>query len=404
MPLYSYRGIERASGKTIKGEVDAENSRMARLKLKKQGIYITEIEERTPETKQTKSTIGKILKRVKVQDLSILTTQLATLEKANIPLVEGLNALCNQLENEKLRIIISEVRDRVNEGSSLGDALAVYPKVFSNLYINMVRAGETSGTLPIVFKRLAEFLDYQVKLRSKIVGAMTYPIIMMIVGSGLIGFLFIAIVPKLVGVFTDIGQELPLVTKFVIGISNLLQSYWYVILILIALIIFLVRRWKRTEKGRFKWDTLMLKLPLAGRMTRMVNISRFTRTLSTLIGGGVPLLVSMDLVKNVVQNKVIFKAIAEARDSISEGQSIAKPLIASNQFPPMVTHMIAIGEKTGELEHMLVVVADAYDVQVETRITQLTSLLEPLMIIIMGGVVALIVVAMILPILQLQLT
>ena len=166
----------------------------------------------------------------------------------------------------------------------------------------------------------------------------------------------------------------------------------------------MIRGCKRTEKGRFKWDTLMLKLPLAGRMTRMINISRFTRTLSTLLGGGVPLLVSMDIVKNVVQNRVIFKAIAEARESITEGQSIAKPLITSNQFPPMVTHMIAIGEKTGELEHMLVVVADAYDVQVETRISQMTSLLEPLMIIIMGGVVALIVVAMILPILQLQLT
>ncbi|OGQ35378.1 MAG: type II secretion system protein GspF [Deltaproteobacteria bacterium RIFCSPHIGHO2_12_FULL_43_9] len=404
MPLYGYRGIERASGKTVKGEVDAENSRMARIRLKKQGIYITEMEERTPETKQTRSTVGKIFKRIKIQDLSILTTQLATLEKANIPLVEGLNALCNQLENEKLRLIISDVRDRVNEGSSLGDALAVYPKVFSNLYINMVRAGETSGTLPLVFKRLSEFLDYQVKLRSKIIGALTYPIIMMVVGSGLIGFLFIAIVPKLVGVFADIGQELPLVTKFVIGVSNFLQGYWYLILIFIGLTIFLIRRWKRTEKGRFKWDTLMLKLPLAGRMTRMINISRFTRTLSTLLGGGVPLLVSMDIVKNVVQNRVIFKAIAEARESITEGQSIAKPLITSNQFPPMVTHMIAIGEKTGELEHMLVVVADAYDVQVETRISQMTSLLEPLMIIIMGGVVALIVVAMILPILQLQLT
>src|SRR3990167_3411867 len=404
MPLYGYRGIERASGKTVKGEVDAENSRMARIRLKKQGIYITEMEERTPETKQTRSTVGKIFKRIKIQDLSILTTQLATLEKANIPLVEGLNALCNQLENEKLRLIISDVRDRVNEGSSLGDALAVYPKVFSNLYINMVRAGETSGTLPLVFKRLSEFLDYQVKLRSKIIGALTYPIIMMVVGSGLIGFLFIAIVPKLVGVFADIGQELPLVTKFVIGVSNFLQGYWYLILIFIGLTIFLIRRWKRTEKGRFKWDKLMLKLPLAGRMTRMINISRFTRTLSTLLGGGVPLLVSMDIVKNVVQNRVIFKAIAEARESITEGQSIAKPLITSNQFPPMVTHMIAIGEKTGELEHMLVVVADAYDVQVETRISQMTSLLEPLIIIIMGGVVALIVVAMILPILQLQLT
>ena len=173
MPLYGYRGIERASGKTVKGEVDAENSRMARIRLKKQGIYITEMEERTPETKQTRSTVGKIFKRIKIQDLSILTTQLATLEKANIPLVEGLNALCNQLENEKLRLIISDVRDRVNEGSSLGDALAVYPKVFSNLYINMVRAGETSGTLPLVFKRLSEFLDYQVKLRSKIIGALT---------------------------------------------------------------------------------------------------------------------------------------------------------------------------------------------------------------------------------------
>lgn len=404
MPLYSYRGMDRSTGKTIKGEIDAENPRMARTRLKKQGTYITEIEERSPETKQTKSTIHRIFKRIKVQDLSVLTTQLATLEKANIPLVEGLNALCNQIENEKLRLIIADIRDRVNEGSSLGDALAAYPKVFSNLYINMVRAGESSGTLAIVFKRLSEFLDYQVKLQGKIIGAITYPIIMTVVGSSLIGFLFVAIVPKLVGVFADIGQELPLITKIVIGLSNFMQGYWYIIIISVVVIFILFSRWKKSEKGRFKWDTFKMKLPIVGKLVKMVNISRFTRTLSTLLGGGVPLLVSMDIVKNVVQNRVIYKAIAEAKESISEGQSIAKPLIASGQFPPLVTHMISIGEKTGDLEHMLVVVADAYDIQVETRISQLTSLLEPLMIIMMGGVVGLIVVAMILPILQLQIT
>ena len=404
MPVFEYRGVDRGTGKTVKDEIDAESPKAARSRLRKQGIYITEIHEKRAEMKRGGTTIGKFFRRVKLQDLSIMTTQLATLEKANVPLVEGLNALCNQIENEKLRLMITDVRDRVNEGSSLADALAAYPKAFSNLYVNMVRAGESSGTLPVVLTRLSDFLDYQMKLKSKIVGSMTYPVIMMVIGTLMIGFLFITIVPKLVGIFADIGQELPLVTRLVIGFSNFLQSYWWVIILGVILIIYLLRRWKKSEKGRLSWDQMMLKFPISGKLVQLINISRFTRTLSTLLGGGVPMLVSMDIVKNVVQNRVIYNAVAAARESISEGQSVARPLADSGYFPPLVTHMIAVGEKTGELEKMLVTVADAYDVQVETTITQVTSLLEPLMIVMMGGVVGLIVVAMILPILQMNIS
>lgn len=409
MPVYEFKGFNDA-GKAITGVRDAESAKALRSLLRRDGIFLTEVTaERQSAGAQAAVGTARNLKlkqllvgRISADDIAILTRQLATLLHAGIPLVEALNALIDQVEHERLKTVVTQVKERVNEGASLADALAEHPRAFSNLYVNMVRSGEHSGALDVVLVRLADFTEAQARLRSKIMGTMMYPAIMMGIGGLIVVVLLTVVVPKISQMFTDMGATLPLITRILIGGSNLVTTYWYVLMALAGLGVWAFLKWKKTEQGTKKVDGWLLKMPIFGPLIRMLAIARFTRTLATLLKSGVPLLTSMGIVRALVTNTILGKVIEDARDAIREGESIAGPLKRSGEFPPIVYHMVAIGERSGQLEDMLINVADAYDSQVETRIGALTSLLEPIMIVMMGGVIAFVVFSILMPILQMN--
>ncbi len=417
MPVYEYQGLD-SRGKKTTGLVDADTSKAARLKLRKQGVFTTSIAEgkggrggasvRTATKKVGGPTLskeidlGQYFSRISVQDVSLATRQLAALLGAGIPLVESLGALAEQVEKERFRVILREIREKVNEGSSLADALKGYPRVFSNLYVNMVRAGEQAGALEHVLARLADYTEASVELRGKVLSSLTYPAVMMLVAVAVITFLMAYVVPKITKLFKARKAELPWITEIVIWVSDTLKAYWWAFLIAGALGIYFFVRYYRTEEGRLKVDAAILKLPLFGRMLRMVSISRFASTLATLMASGVPLLAAMGIVRNIVSNVVLKQAIGDAQEAVREGEPMNRPLQRSGEFPPMVVHMISVGEKTGELSEMLARISKTYESQVNRRLSTLTSLLEPLMILLMGGVVFVIALAILLPMLDIQ--
>ncbi|MBI4126498.1 MAG: type II secretion system inner membrane protein GspF [Deltaproteobacteria bacterium] len=405
MPVFQYIGID-SKGKRAAGILDAEHDRAARLKLRRMGVFPTQLGlEGAMKQKMSMGMsvdFGKYFQRVKPQEIAILTRQISSLLAANIPLVDALTALVDQTENVKLRAVLSQVREKVTEGGKLSDALRAHTNIFSELYINMVNAGENSGALEIVMRRLADFTEAQARLRSKVIGAMTYPLIMSIVGVVLMLGLITFVIPKITAIFEDTGAALPLPTKILIGVSNGLIHYWWLVIIVVSGMVWWIRRWLRSPKGRRWWDGRSLKLPIFGNLQRMIIVSRFSRTLATLLSSGVPLLNALDIVRNIMTNSLLREVIEKTRDDVREGQSLADPLKRSGQFPPLVTHMIAIGEKTGELERMLERVAETYDNQVDAQLGALTSLLEPVMILVMAGVVSFIVMSVLLPILKLN--
>jgi len=405
MPRYEYIGID-VKGKRASGTVEAENERAARVKLRRLNVFPTTLGIEGAVKQKIglgmQLDLSKYLQRVKVQEIAVMTRQLATLVSASIPLVDALAALVDQIENPKLKNMMSRVREKVMEGSKLSDALKMFPKVFGDLYVNMINAGENSGALDVVLLRLADFTEGQSKLKSKVVGAMIYPAIMSIVGVALMIMLLVIVVPKVTKIFEDTGATLPLPTRILMGVSGALSDYWYLFIIFIPLAIYSAKRFLKTPKGRNWWDRKMLTAPLFGKLNRMVIVSRFTRTLATLLASGVPLLTAMDIVKNIVTNLRLREVVEKTRDSVREGQSVAEPLKRSGEFPPLVTHMIAIGEKTGDLEKMLERIADTYDSEVDNTLATLTTLLEPIMIIVMAGVVSFIVMSILLPIMKLN--
>lgn len=401
MPIFEYKGLTH-DGRSVRGVIDSDNQRTARLKLKKDGIFITEFTNKQRVDQKKRSNRPAPQRRVNVEDLSTMTRQLSTLIKANVPLVETLAAVAEQVENPILKEALSDTRNQVNEGSTLHKALRKYPKIFNNIYVTMVEAGEMSGTLDMILLRLAEFTEAQNELNSKIRSAMLYPIIMMIFTMGMLVVLFIYVIPKVTAIFEQTDQKLPWFSVMVINISGFLVNYWIAILIFMFVGYLLFVAWKSTPAGSAQWDALTLKIPVVGKLARLVAVSRFTRTLSTLLTGGVPMLMAMDIVKNVVNNAVLAKAIDQARENIREGESIAGPLKKSEEFPPLVIHMINIGEKTGELENMLSQVSNAYDFQVKNQVEGLTSILNPVMIIVMGLVVGVIVFAVLVPIMEMS--
>jgi general secretion pathway protein F len=419
MPVFEYRGLTPA-GKQVKGLLEADSSRMLRQQLRRSGVFLTDVlAERETAPKRTNGAaveprpalgsrevhLGRLFRsRVSSEDVAIFTRQLSTLLHAGVTLIEALSALVDQTEKERLKRIISDVKSRVNEGSSLADALAEHGRVFGNLYINMVRAGEASGALDAVLARLADFTEGQAKLRQKVVGTLIYPVIMTIIGSGILALLMTVVVPKVTKIFESMKVTLPWTTRLLIFTSNLLADWWWLLLPTFITGVVLARRWIRSPKGRPVWDRWVLKAPVFGSLIRMLAIARFSRTLATLQKSGVPLLTSMDITKNVVSNVVLAAVVENARDAIREGESIAGPLKRSGEFPPLVHHMIAIGERSGQLEEMLLNVADSYETQVSVRIGALTALLEPLIIVAMGVAVAFVAFSILMPILQLNTT
>ncbi len=399
MPIYEYKGLNKA-GKNVKGTVDADNLRNARVKLKKDGIYVVDLADKTKRLRKKKSKGGNN-KGISVDDLSNMTRQMASLIKANIPLVDALGACSDQMDNPMLKEVLADCKNHVNEGSPFHKTLRKYPKIFDKIFVSMIEAGEMSGTLDTILLRLAEFTEDKAELNSKIKSAMLYPIIMIFFMVGILAVMFVFVVPQMVSIFEDAEKALPWYTQIVISMSGAIVNYWWLILLGVGSLIFVFIQWTRSETGRPKWDAIKLVLPVSGPLTRMIAVSRFTRTLSTLLAGGVPMLNAMDIVKNVVNNEVLAKAIREARDNISEGESIAGPLKKSEQFPPIVIHMVGIGEKTGDLEKMLNQVSDTYDFQVKNKVAGLTSVLEPVMIIFMGGVIGMIVFSLMVPMFEL---
>lgn len=403
MAVFAYRGVS-AAGKNLRGFVDADSQASARSKLRRDGIFPTEIQASDAEGAETRERAGagpaRFTRAVSGTDLAVATRQLATLIGAAVPLVEALGALTDQVENQRLKAAIGGVRDRVNEGASLADALASAGP-FSDLYVNLVRAGEASGALDVVLGRLADYLENQVRTRNRVLGIVLYPVIVLAVALAVAIALVTFVLPKIATLLEDLGTELPWITRAIIGASDFLTTWWWLLALLVAAAAVSLRGVARTERGRYALDGLKLRAPYFGKLARTVAIARWARTLATLLAGGIPIVRALETAGRVAGNAVIAEAVDRARESITGGASIAGPLRASGQFPPLVTHMVAVGERSGELESMLAKVADTYDEQVETAVTRFTAVLQPVLILFMVGIVAVIILAVLLPLMDL---
>lgn len=404
MAVFEYKGIEVASGKAVKGYRDADSPKALRGLLRRDGVLLTLATPESERKAKSKRDIQLLafLSRPSAADVSVMTRQLATLVRAGVPLVESIAALVDQVEKESLVRVLTAVGESLKEGTDFATCLAAHPKVFPPLYVNMVAAGEASGTLEAVLERLSDFMESQARLKGKVISALAYPVLMTLIATVLVAALMVGVVPKVTSMFENLQQELPWYTSLLIFVSDTIAGYWWLILGTIGTVVYTFRRWRASPKGRLKWDRFLLTVPLFGRLNLLVAVARFARTLSTLLSSGVPLLQAMDIVKSVLGNTELEQVIKSAISSIREGESIAEPLKRSGRFPPMVTHMIAVGERSGQLEQMLTNVSRAYEADVETRVTTLTSLLEPLIIVVMGGMVAFIAMAIIMPLVQMN--
>jgi general secretion pathway protein F len=402
MPVYEYKGVS-ASGKKVSGVQDGESLKSVKTRLKKEGVIVLEIQEGSSARAARRDTVNFTFgARVRLGDLANATRQLATLLSSGLPLMDSLSVLVEQEEVPALKSALSSVRDSVREGASLADALKENPKAFSQLYINMVSAGEASGTLEITLDRLADFLDEQVRFRGRISAALAYPAFMTVIGVGMLFFIFTFVMPRIVGMFEDMKQQLPFITLMLLAVVRFLSSFWWALLLAIAVGAYYFRRYARTQAGREKIDARLLRLPVFGSLIRMIAVSRFTRTLGTLLQSGVPTLAALDIVKSIVGNTVLANAVQKARENVREGEPIADPLRRSGLFPPVVVQMVAVGEKSGELEKMLLKISDSFDRTVETRLTALMALLEPVIILAMGLIIGFVVIAIMLPMLEMS--
>jgi general secretion pathway protein F len=404
MPVYEYTALDRA-GKNVSGIIDADSTVAARQKLRGLGKYPVEVKETTSKAKSEPGvslSLPSIFNRIKTDDIHALTRQLATLLNAGIPLVGALDALMEQTTNPPLKKIIAQVKESVNEGNSLTVSLSRHPKLFSNIYINMVRAGEASGSLDVVLERLADFGEHQQALKGRFQAALVYPIFMAIVGTGVLFFLLSFVVPNLTRIFTEMKQVLPLPTTILIWFSDFMRLYWWVIVAVIVAIIVGIKEAIKRPKGHYIWDSLKLRAPVIGQINRKIALSRFGRTLGSLLQSGVPLITSLQIVRNIVNNVLIGEVIDEAMEDIQAGKSLNIALSKSVWFPPVFRQMVSVGEQSGDLEEMLQKIADAYEREVETRITGMTALIEPIMILLMAVVVGFIVISILLPIFEMN--
>lgn len=401
MPVYEYTAIS-AQGRKSKGTVEAENVRMARQKLRASSIFPTDIREGITQAQASKD-IKRFLgsNRVKLKDLAIATRQLATLAGAGLPLVSALLALADQTEAQALKRIIIDIKERVEEGSSMAKALAAFPKAFPKLYINMVASGEASGTLDSVLENLANYLEAQIELRRKVGTALFYPILMLVFCTLVVIALVAFVVPMIVDIFTKQGATLPLPTRIMIHISNAIVYYWWLIGAVAAAAIYGAITFYRTPEGRSKVDRMLLRMPLIGTLYKKVLTARVASTLGTMLSSGIGLLAALDIVRNMVGNVHIAKSLEDARDGVREGRSLAKELSKTQIFPVMLSHMIAVGETSGKLESMLAKAGKAYENEVNAALAGLTSLIEPLMIIGLGGIVFSIVISILMPMVDL---
>jgi general secretion pathway protein F len=404
MPVFEFTALD-ARGKTTTGIIDADGVQAARQKLRASGKFPVSIRE-TQEVLARKSSrelgLSAWFSRVKPADVAMTTRQLATLIGAGFPLVSALDALLPQTHTNALKRTLARVKDLVVEGNSFAHALSQFPGIFPPIYVNMVRAGETSGTLEIVLERLAEITEKQQALSNRIQAALAYPIFMLCFGALVLFVLLTYIVPTITSIFDDMKQALPTPTLVLIALSSFFRAYWWTILLFAAAVVAGARWFRKTQKGRRWSDGVMLKLPMFGNLARKLAVARFSRTLGSLLENGVTLLVALDIVRNIVGNVQIADTVAAAAENVGKGQSLWQSLSEGRMFPMLSIQMIQVGEQSGELEKMLYKVADVFENEVETIIMRLTSYLEPVMILVMGGVVGFIVLSICLPIFEMN--
>lgn len=400
MPVFAYKGLNE-SGRNVQGVVDAESARGARTRLRKDGIYPTEVVEESA-APQGVALSWRPSSRVTSTDLALISRQLATLLSAGVPVVEALSAVGEQAERPAATRVLSHLRDAVSQGTALADAMAEHPSVFPELYIGMVRAGETAGALDLVLERLANHTEAQTRLRARVRNALAYPVIMSCISAGIVLLMLGFVVPKVTRIFAEQEQQLPLVTRILLGASTAVTESWWLLLLALLGLVAGAYAFVQRPGGRAWVDRKLLATPLLGPILTKVAVARFSSTLATLLGNGIPLLSSLELAGRVIGNEALREAIEEAREAIREGQSVADPLRRSGLFPPLLTRMIAVGERSGELEPMLERVAIAYEQDVENSLAGLTAVLEPVMILIMGGVMIFVVLAILLPIFEIN--
>jgi type IV pilus assembly protein PilC len=396
MAVYVWVAQGRA-GEMKKGETEAINEAAVRTQLRRQGLKPSRVKEKPKDLLEMIPLKG----RVKSKDVVIFSRQFSTMISAGLPLIQCLDILSSQEQNKAFARVIRTIKEDIEGGSTLSDALRKHPKVFDELFINMIAAGEAGGILDTILNRLATYLEKSMKLKRKVKGAMTYPGVVLVMSVCIVTLLLVKVVPVFQSIFAGMGKELPFVTQSLIDLSSFVtNNSLYIVGALVIVIVGLVRFYQ-SEGGRYLFDRMIIKPPVIGPLMRKVAIAKFTRTLSTLISSGVPILDGLEIVSRTSGNKVVEKALMETRKNISEGKTIAEPLAATTVFPPMVVQMIAVGEATGSLDSMLTKIADFYDDEVEAAVAAMTSMLEPLLMVFLGGVVGGMIVAMYLPIFQL---
>lgn len=404
MPVYEYKALDK-SGKNRKGIIDADSTASARKKLRAAGnypVYIRESSSRALKKDAAKRLNFTVFERISSAEIHIFTRQLATLLGAKIPLVPSLTSLISQTSNPSFKKIIAQIKESVNEGNTLTVALSEHPKVFSRIYVNMIRAGEASGSLDIVLDRLADFGEKQEVLKGKLTAALVYPVVMALICAGVLFILITYIVPNITQVFIEMDKALPLPTRILITLSDFLKSYWLIVLAALLGVLFLGRLFIRSKYGSNLWDLFLLKIPVVGNVLQKIILARFASTLGSLLESGVSLITAMEIVKTIVNNRQIAQVVDEAIIQIREGKSMTVSLSSSPWFPPMFVQMVGVGEQAGTLEKMLEKVAAAYEREVETAVLGMTALIEPVMIVGMGGIVGAIILSILLPIFEMN--
>lgn len=395
MPTYEYKVLD-LQGKSLKGNLESDSKKSAQLELKDRGYFLQELRIK-PQVKNKKNSF--VFKKVSLKNITIFTRLFATLLKSNVPLVEALDAIAQQTSDHYFKEAITNIKDQVNEGKPLHMSLREYPNIFDKIYVSLAESGEASGNLDQILKRLADLMEKRSIIKSRVFSALIYPGILLFVTVAIMVILCIYVIPSVTELFEDQGQ-LPWMTSVTIGFSNALINYWVLLLSGLIVFSFLFVKWKHSESGKYFWDKFVLTVPVLGRLMRAADISLFARTLSTLMIGGIPVLQALDIVKNVVKNELIKNAIEVARQNIKEGETIMGPLKKSGQFPSVVLQMIRVGEKTGSLEEMLIQISEDYDRQVDVEVSAFTSLLGPVMLIIMACVIGFVLISIMLPMLN----
>ncbi|RPI53350.1 MAG: type II secretion system F family protein [Deltaproteobacteria bacterium] len=394
MPVFVWKGTA-SNGEMHKGEIEAIDEQAARRLLRQQRISLSMIRVKP---KDLLENIAFFKTKVTPKDVVVFIRQLSTMIDAGLPLIQGLEVLANQQENKTFKKILLDTKSDVEGGFTFADALRKHPNQFDRLFCNMVAAGEMGGMLDDVLKRLADYMEKAQRLKRKVKGALTYPIIVLAISALVLGVILIFVIPVFEQMFADFGSNLPLPTQIVVNLSDFVQSYFLVMIGVAVVLVFLLKKYYKTENGRRVVDRLILKLPVFGPLLKKVAVAKLTRTLGTLLDSGVPILEALNVAAGTAGNKLVEETIYSVRSSVSEGRTIAQPLGESGIFPSMVVQMISVGETTGALDQMLNKIADFYDEEVETAVDALTSMIEPFMIVFLGGTVGSIIVAMYLPI------